>query len=162
MFQERRVPSSSFCRVLSRQPTRGSRGGDPSRVCRPSPNKMTNLLLKSAILRQKTGSLPLVQTASLLVDLLAMAADSPSSNPRSNTPKSSAKARYQVIYDALRNSIHSERMPAGLVLLEGSVARLFGTSRAPVRRALELLHHDQLIQRFEGRGYLVSANGDQV
>jgi len=53
-------------------------------------------------------------------------------------------------------------MPAGLVLLEGSVARLFGTSRAPVRRALELLHHDHLIQRFEGRGYLVSANGDQV
>lgn len=120
---------------------------------------MTNLLLKSAILGQKTGSLPLVQTASLLVDLLAMAADSLSSNPRSNTPKSSAKARYQVIYDALRNSIHTERIPAGLVLLEGSVARLFGTSRAPVRRALELLHHDKLIQRFEGRGYLVSPNG---
>lgn len=80
----------------------------------------------------------------------------------SDTTKSPAKARYEVIYDALRNSIRSQRMPGGLVLLEGSVARLFGTSRAPVRRALELLHRDELIQRFEGRGYLVSSNGKPV
>lgn len=91
-----------------------------------------------------------------------MAVRSLTTTTKSNSARSSARARYEVIYDALRTSIRAHRLPAGLVLLEGSVARLFGTSRAPVRQALELLHHDHLIQRFGGRGYLVSPNGDQV
>ena len=57
-------------------------------------------------------------------------------------------ARYEVIRQLLHNILMQKRIPQGLVLLEGPLAQLFGTSRVPVRRALSLLHEEGLIARF--------------
>jgi DNA-binding GntR family transcriptional regulator len=67
------------------------------------------------------------------------------------------RLRYRLIYDQLKSAIAGGRLATGLVLLEGPVARIFGTSRVPVRRAFELLHQDALLRTFEGRGYLVAS-----
>ncbi len=66
---------------------------------------------------------------------------------------------YEIVERALRSSIGVGRLPAGLVLLEGPIAEIFQTSRAPVQRALARLEADGLIHRFEGRGFLVGAAG---
>ncbi|MGI4982637.1 MAG: GntR family transcriptional regulator [Janthinobacterium lividum] len=73
-----------------------------------------------------------------------------------------APLRYRLIYEHLREAIASGRIVAGLVLLEGPVARVFGTSRVPVRKAFEMLHGDGLLQTFEGRGYLVGLADGRV
>ncbi len=62
---------------------------------------------------------------------------------------------YQVISDILRRNITSGRLPRGLVLIEGPIAKMMQTSRAPVQAALRNLNDDGLIHRFRGRGYLV-------
>jgi DNA-binding GntR family transcriptional regulator len=66
------------------------------------------------------------------------------------------RLRYRLIHDQLKSAILRGRIAAGLVLLEGPVARIFGTSRVPVRKAFELLHEGGLLRTFEGRGYLVA------
>lgn len=63
--------------------------------------------------------------------------------------------RYRVIHRMLSQRIRSRSMPVGLVLTEGPLSAVFGTSRAPVRQALELLFNEGLIQRFAGRGFIV-------
>lgn len=63
--------------------------------------------------------------------------------------------RYEIVEAVLRRSIAEGLLPAGLVMLEGPIAEIFQTSRAPVQRALQGLEADGLIHRFEGRGYLV-------
>src|ERR1700676_1649357 len=65
---------------------------------------------------------------------------------------------YQLAYDVLKRPIVGKQLPPGLVLLESRIAELMDISRAPVRRALELLHRDGFVRRFEGRGYLVGAD----
>jgi DNA-binding GntR family transcriptional regulator len=55
----------------------------------------------------------------------------------------------------LRRSIEAGRLPPGTVLLEGHLARILGSSRAPVRQALTQLQNARIVQRFEGRGYRV-------
>jgi DNA-binding GntR family transcriptional regulator len=65
---------------------------------------------------------------------------------------------YQLAYDVLRRHIVGKQLPLGLVLLESRIAELLDISRAPVRRALELLLRDGLVRRFEGRGYLVGGS----
>lgn len=62
------------------------------------------------------------------------------------------------LYDALKRSINSGHLETGLVLLEGNIAEIFGMSRSPVRQTLGCLHDEQLICRFDGRGYLVGAS----
>ncbi|QEM81269.2 GntR family transcriptional regulator [Halomonas binhaiensis] len=62
----------------------------------------------------------------------------------------------------MRESILDQRIAPNLVLLEGAIARLFGTSRGPVRKALELLHEEGVISRFEGRGFLATSDPDSV
>lgn len=62
---------------------------------------------------------------------------------------------YEVISDILKRNILSGRLPVGLVLIEGPIANLMKTSRAPVQVALRKLHEEELIHRFRGRGYLV-------
>lgn len=95
----------------------------------------------------------------------ARAADSsPLSPPVSPPPSTSAEAgaeadtrlRYRLIHDQLKSAIALGRVAPGLVLLEGPVARIFGTSRVPVRKAFEMLHAGGLLHTFEGRGYLVA------
>ncbi len=69
---------------------------------------------------------------------------------RLNTPK-----RYELIATTLRANIASGRLPKGFVLLEGPIAELMQTSRAPVQAALRILQDEDLIHRFGGRGFLV-------
>lgn len=73
-----------------------------------------------------------------------------------------APARYETIRQVLEDAITSRRVPHGLVLLEGPLAQLFGTSRVPVRKALSLLHDRGLITRFEGRGFIVAGENEEV
>ncbi|GGC80746.1 GntR family transcriptional regulator [Chelatococcus reniformis] len=62
----------------------------------------------------------------------------------------------------LRANIMEQRLPRGLVLLEGPIAAIMRTSRAPVQRALQRLSADGLVHRFDGRGYLVGAPGQAI
>jgi len=57
----------------------------------------------------------------------------------------------------LGRSIRSGRLEAGTVLLEGPLAQMFGSSRAPVRQALAALRRARLVSRFEGRGHVVGS-----
>ncbi|PYC08136.1 GntR family transcriptional regulator [Pseudomonas sp. MB-090624] len=68
-------------------------------------------------------------------------------------------SRYEIIRNTLREAILGGQTAPGLVLVEGPLAELFGTSRVPVRQALNLLHEEGLIRRFEGRGFLVDPQG---
>ena len=58
-----------------------------------------------------------------------------------------AKRRYEVAEAILRDNITEGLLPEGLVLLEGPIAEILHTSRAPVQRALVQLEADGLIQR---------------
>jgi DNA-binding GntR family transcriptional regulator len=62
---------------------------------------------------------------------------------------------YASITDRLRRSIESGSLPEGAVLLEGPLASIFGSSRSPVKQALQLLEEEGLLSRFDGRGLLV-------
>lgn len=62
---------------------------------------------------------------------------------------------YETISRVLRHNIQSGRLPDGLVLIEGPIAKLMQTSRAPVQASLRMLNAEGLIHRFRGRGYLV-------
>lgn len=66
-----------------------------------------------------------------------------------------ARRSYEVIAEALRQSIRSGQLSAGTVLLEGGIAELFGSSRTPVRQALDLLLDENAVSRFQGRGVVV-------
>lgn len=79
-----------------------------------------------------------------------------------NGGETRAAARYETIRQVLDDAIRSGAVSAGLVLLEGPLAKVFGTSRVPVRRALGLLHEEGLITRFEGRGFMVAGAGQTV
>lgn len=72
------------------------------------------------------------------------------------------RLRYELIRQRLRQAIVEQRVAPGLVLLEGPVAKVFGTSRIPVRKAFEMLHAEGLLCTFEGRGYLVAQAGQHV
>jgi DNA-binding GntR family transcriptional regulator len=67
---------------------------------------------------------------------------------------------YRLAYQIIKQQIINNRLPKGLVLLESRVAQLLAMGRAPIRRALELLHREGLIHRFDGRGYLVGPPSD--
>lgn len=71
-------------------------------------------------------------------------------------------SRYAMIHQVLRDAIVNGAAAHGLVLLEAPLAELFGTSRVPVRKALDLLHQQGLISRFDGRGYLVNPDAVEV
>lgn len=89
----------------------------------------------------------------------------PASDPASaeeSTEAGERKLRYELIRHRLRQAIVDRRIVPGLVLLEGPVADVFGTSRVPVRKAFHLLHEEGLLQKFMGRGYMVAPRGQQV
>jgi len=73
-----------------------------------------------------------------------------------------APRRYELIAKALRANILSGRLPPGFVLLEGPIAELMTSSRAPVQAALRILEAETLIHRFGGRGYLVGRSGQTI
>ena len=80
---------------------------------------------------------------------------------RPNNPVSQ-EPRYELITQVLRSNIISGVLPEGLVLLEGPIAALMQTSRMPVQAALRMLAAEGLVHRFDGRGYLVGAAGQDV
>ncbi|MEM6848209.1 MAG: GntR family transcriptional regulator [Pseudomonadota bacterium] len=63
--------------------------------------------------------------------------------------------RYLTIERALAAAIESGALPAGTVLTEEPLSRLFGTSRTPVRTALSELEARGDLHRFDGRGFVV-------
>jgi DNA-binding GntR family transcriptional regulator len=75
--------------------------------------------------------------------------------PRS---KVSMQKRYALISGVLRNNIATGRLPKGFVLLEGPIADLMQSSRAPVQMALRILEDEKLISRFDGRGFMVGSD----
>ncbi|MFB2552882.1 GntR family transcriptional regulator [Ensifer soli] len=66
-----------------------------------------------------------------------------------------ARRRYEIAEHILRENIVAGMLPPGLVLLEGPIADILQTSRAPVQRALLALEAEGLVHRFQGRGFLV-------
>jgi DNA-binding GntR family transcriptional regulator len=70
--------------------------------------------------------------------------------------------RYELISSVIRNNILNGRLPPGFVLLEGPIASLTQSSRAPVQAALRILEQERLVRRFPGRGYLVARDGEAV
>ena len=62
---------------------------------------------------------------------------------------------YSSVKDLLANKIETQELPAGSVLKEASIAIQLGVSRAPVRRALAMLHADGFIRAAAGQGYVV-------
>jgi DNA-binding GntR family transcriptional regulator len=81
------------------------------------------------------------------------------SPPHPNQP---APRRYEIVEEVLAANIAAGRLPPGLVLLEGPIADILHTSRAPVQRALALLEAAGTIHRFDGRGYLVGSPGGEI
>ncbi|OCJ44940.1 MULTISPECIES: GntR family transcriptional regulator [Agrobacterium] len=65
---------------------------------------------------------------------------------------------YRIVHAVLKAHIEEGRLPEGLVLLEGPLANLFGVSRAPIAKALQILHEESIIDRFEGRGFIVPSS----
>lgn len=62
---------------------------------------------------------------------------------------------YQVLATRLTAAIKAGKLESGLILLEGPLSDVFGTSRATVRNALALLAEDGTVDRFTGRGFIV-------
>lgn len=67
--------------------------------------------------------------------------------------------RYELIARVLRANIVSGSLPPGFVLLEGPIAELMQSSRAPVQAALRILERENFVHRFAGRGFLVGPAG---
>ncbi len=57
----------------------------------------------------------------------------------------------------LERSIRKGLLGEGVVLLEGPLAQILGSSRQPTRRALAQLHEAGLVRPFDGRGYAVGS-----
>ena len=64
---------------------------------------------------------------------------------------------YRKIAAILQDSIKAGRLMPGTVLMEGSLAAIFGSSRTPVKQALSDLSERGVIQRFDGRGFVVGS-----
>jgi DNA-binding GntR family transcriptional regulator len=65
-----------------------------------------------------------------------------------------------MVEEVLRQNILGDHIPRGLVLLEGPIAALMQTSRAPVQTALQRLEAQGLVRRFNGRGFMVARPGE--
>jgi len=68
--------------------------------------------------------------------------------------------RYLEIEELLLNAIQNGNLVANTVLTEEPVARLCGTSRTPVRKALAELFEKGVLKQFGGRGYIVAGASD--
>ena len=66
---------------------------------------------------------------------------------------------YEIVETKLRTAIKSGLLKQGTVLYEATVADLFGVSRPPVKRALQMLQDSNLIHRLNRRGYIVGPAG---
>lgn len=67
-----------------------------------------------------------------------------------------ASERFQTMYTQLRNRICTNRYPPGTILSESELASEFGVSRTPVRRVLQKLSYDGLVEIRNGVGNYVT------
>ena len=72
--------------------------------------------------------------------------------------KQTMQKRYELVCDVLRANIKTGRLPPGFVLLEGQIADLMQSSRAPVQMALKILEEEGAVKRFPGRGFVVAGS----
>ncbi len=72
--------------------------------------------------------------------------------------KQTMQKRYELVCDVLRANIKTGRLPPGFVLLEGPIADLMQSSRAPVQMALKILEEEGVVHRFPGRGFVVAGS----
>ena len=68
--------------------------------------------------------------------------------------------RYVAIKERIALAIESGALARGTILTEAPFAAIFGTSRTPVRTALNELCDGGLVSRFEGRGFVVGRPGE--
>ncbi|MEF2072240.1 GntR family transcriptional regulator [Consotaella aegiceratis] len=68
---------------------------------------------------------------------------------------------YERAFAILAEQIRTGALGAGQQLTETSIAERFGVSRAPARRALLELSHAGLVEKSDGRGYIVSDHSGQ-
>ena len=77
--------------------------------------------------------------------------------------ESSSGSRKRSLYEELHGRLKAEilkgAVPEGIVLTEAALAGIVGSSRAPARQALQMLADDGLINRFDGRGFVVGLSG---
>ncbi|HVO01453.1 MAG TPA: GntR family transcriptional regulator [Candidatus Cybelea sp.] len=69
---------------------------------------------------------------------------------------------YRKVAAILEDSIEAGRLRPGTILLEGSLAQIFGLSRTPVKQALSELSDRGKVRRFDGRGFVVGAEGTET
>jgi len=67
---------------------------------------------------------------------------------------------FEVAAEFIRNNIAQGNLYSGLVLQESALAERLDMSRATIKRALKIIEAEGLIERFSGRGFLVS--GDDI
>ncbi|MEM5584761.1 GntR family transcriptional regulator [Roseibium sp. AS2] len=67
-----------------------------------------------------------------------------------------AQERFQIMYSVLRDRICTLVYPPGTQLGEEALAEEFGVSRSPLRKALQILEADGLLQSQQGIGTLVT------
>jgi DNA-binding GntR family transcriptional regulator len=60
------------------------------------------------------------------------------------------------IYDSVFNAVMSQRLPSGTKLTEGTFCELFKVSRTIVRKALQRLAHEHIIELRPNRGAIVA------
>ncbi|HSW18583.1 MAG TPA: GntR family transcriptional regulator [Ramlibacter sp.] len=60
------------------------------------------------------------------------------------------------VYNAVFESVMSQRLAPGTKLPEGSLCELFGASRATVRKVLQRLAHDHIVQLRPNRGAVIA------
>lgn len=77
---------------------------------------------------------------------------------KTNKEGRSAKvaARWQPVYDALREAITSRRLAPGTKLPEDELASIYSVSRTVVRSALQALAHDRVVRLEPNRGAFVA------
>lgn len=66
---------------------------------------------------------------------------------------------FEVAADFIRHNISLGHLRPGLVLQESALSERLDMSRATLKRALEIAEGDGLIERFSGRGFIVSGDG---
>ncbi|GAB2181713.1 GntR family transcriptional regulator [Denitratisoma sp. agr-D3] len=77
--------------------------------------------------------------------------------PRSDAPKRGTTAVDLRIYKAVFNAVMSHRLPPGTRLGEAEFCELYQVSRTTVRKALQRLAHDHIIELRPNRGAVVAS-----
>ena len=62
---------------------------------------------------------------------------------------------YLSIHSRLEEKVKNQMIPKGAIIKEGPLAAVFGVSRAPVRRALQMLEDAAIIKPARGQGFVV-------